>query len=441
MPRPLALFVLLSMIAYSNMSFALLNQIPGGEGADNIDTGAGANCWVDKKIEEDCSPKSAKSAGYIASIHGKVFSDSSNAIQTLSSDEMKKFAEAGAALKSIAAVCKKNLNSSLVKATAPMDISSTASPPISCSPEGIQTIHVNCKSKITEKMNCAEWQQIVDGTKTWAQKINQDIETLSVRSEEARTLSGDLYNVRKKVLMIGGAAAVAGGAAMWYKDKRDDDKREKREKKAREEYENGIITDVEGKKIECFTQENYQRLECRDTLTRLCQTSDKESKSGCMAFNRFYCEGGEGASSNYCLSREAATFCKQQGANVSQSPACTWLNSRPSSCKSDPESLECLYAGTSDALNLTCANFPNDPLCKANAAGRVVTRGGSGSSENTASNTSNTSGTMNDILNGSTTNSSLSENEDLLPPSANLWASSSTPVQQTCQSGALTGCP
>jgi hypothetical protein len=52
---------------------------------------------------------------------------------------------------------------------------------------------------------------------------------------------------------------------------------------------------------------------------------------------------------------------------------------------------------------------------------------------------------MNDIIAGSNSSSSVSTqnnaSNDLLAPGTNLWASSTSQVQQACAAGNIAGCP
>lgn len=269
-------------------------------------------------------------------------------------------------------------------------------------------------------------------------KMNEYLSKLDGQLQSAITMKNNFQKGLKTVGIVAGGIAAAGVAYNMYDDHKDDKKKEKREKQAAEDYKNGVITDGEGNKVQCFSEAGYQKLDCRETMTRLCQDDDKASKGGCTAFNNSYCSG-DGQGTNYCMARDAAAYCKTAGMNTN-SPACKWNGSRPSLCKSEPENMECLYSGTVDALNLACANFPNDPLCKAHNSGRIVTIGGSSSTtaENDGSSTS-----MDDVAgddSGSTDQASTSPEDDLLPQTASLWTVSTSQVNNNCAAGTLTGC-
>lgn len=267
--------------------------------------------------------------------------------------------------------------------------------------------------------------------------MSAKIQHLSGITENAMGLSASYLHTRNMV--IGGAAAVVGGAYLY--DRKEDKKDKKKAEKERQEAERGIIKNVDGSKLDCVTTANFMKLECRATVTRLCQTENPSNPNVpmmCRSFNAGYC-AGEGATSNYCLAVATKAYCETPNSQVASSPGCQWQNQRPASCKADPENVACLFSGTLDALKIQCQNFPNDPLCIAAASGRIVAKGG-GQAEGQTGEGSTT--TMEDVVAGDTNLSSQSEYaaNDLLPPSANLWNSVSSRMQQACAAGNIMGC-
>ncbi len=243
------------------------------------------------------------------------------------------------------------------------------------------------------------------------------------------------------------ATAGAGAAYLVGKElfggKGDKDKEDKKDTSA-EDYANGVITLEDGKKLECFTNANYQRSECLDTMKRLCQSSEKETTGGCNQFNNYFCAAtGSGVDSMYCLYSDATSYCKQSGDYVSQSPACQWKNSRSADCAKDPEGLTCRVAMTVDQLTAACKNFPYDPICKANANNKTVTQPDSAVADNGAED-ANTE-TDNSIKLGVTSSYGSSSSSSSSPgmglASVNMFQDNSAKMRSMCLEGRLATCP
>lgn len=252
-------------------------------------------------------------------------------------------------------------------------------------------------------------------------------------------------------------AAVGAGAMYLLKGdgKKKDEETDEAKKAAAAKAANGVIKDSAGQEITCFSPEQVTNPTCKATLLSLCQ-GEKSNSAGCRTFEAGYC-AGEGNGSNYCLYAETKVYCAQSGDMIASSPACAWKNARPASCTSDPEAVTCLAAGTPEALTLSCGNFPNDPLCKANSAGRVVVQGGgSAPASGTVAGTDNptnpgttTGSTTSPISYGSVSMSSViggarapSNGSTLavISPTDNIWSSSGSAVKQACAAGKLLNC-
>ena len=228
---------------------------------------------------------------------------------------------------------------------------------------------------------------------------------------------------------IGGALA---GGGLIIKDQIDDKKERKKkekEEKAKFDAENGVIKDANGNDLVCFSEGNFMRAECKATMLGLCQAG-KADTAGCKAFNNNHC-AVDGAQSSYCLAADAKTYCAQTGDMIAKSPACQWASSRGEACKKDPENVSCLYAGSASALTAACAGFPNDPLCRAHAEGRIA-----GGEEDGAT------VTMSSILGGSSSSSAGSSVQDssVLSTTESLWANSIAVTQKACAEGLLKDC-
>lgn len=230
-------------------------------------------------------------------------------------------------------------------------------------------------------------------------------------------------------------AAVIGGGYMLLKGKGKD---KEAEEKAKTDAANGVIKDSSGNDLACFTPDNFTRSECKSTLISMCQ-GEKADTSGCRSFEAAYC-ANEGSGSNYCLYAETKVYCAQSGDGIAKSPACTWKSSRPSSCLTSPEDVGCLASGTAEALTLSCANYPNDPLCAANSAGRVVVQGGSSTTTTPVATTSKVGASSMSSVIGTSSARTPASSLQVISSSENMWSSSSAAVKNACATGALVNC-
>ncbi|MEK6554241.1 MAG: hypothetical protein AABZ31_03290, partial [Bdellovibrionota bacterium] len=258
---------------------------------------------------------------------------------------------------------------------------------------------------------------------------------------------------------IGGAVLGGGLLLMDHIGDKKEKKKEKKEEEAKKKLAEGIIKDADGNDLACFSEQNYMRLECNQTMLGLCQAG-KADTAGCKAFNSNYC-ASTGSGSNYCLYADSKTYCSQTGSVIASSPACQWANARSSECKSNPEQVSCLYSGSADALTLACANYPSDPLCAAHTGGRIVVQGGGSSSTTTAATTTTTESTGTgagttttpDYGDGSSVSMSSGISSDgttsstptaaastALASPDRKWGSSSGVAAQACADGLLQNC-
>lgn len=252
---------------------------------------------------------------------------------------------------------------------------------------------------------------------------------------------------------IGGALAGGGLIIKDQIDDKNDRKKKEKEEKAKFDAENGVIKDANGNDLVCFSEGNFMRAECKATMLGLCQAG-KADTAGCKAFNNNHC-AVDGAQSSYCLAADAKTYCAQTGDMIAKSPACQWASSRGEACKKDPENVSCLYAGSASALTAACAGFPNDPLCRAHAEGRIVSQGGGsaagaeytaaaaeGAGANANAEEDGATVTMSSILGGSSSSSAGSSVQDssVLSTTESLWANSIAVTQKACAEGLLKDC-
>lgn len=227
----------------------------------------------------------------------------------------------------------------------------------------------------------------------------------------------------KKGLLIGGAA-VAGGVILnnIKHDKRDRKKAEERAK----EYQNGIVYNSAGERINCLSQDTYASSDCRESLLNYCSKKENVAKAGCGAFNNLYCSEA-GASEQYCMGALARNYCRNSaGGALAESPACRWISTRPSSCNGVTESLDCLSSMTPAELDAVCVNFTNDPLCQAYKAGKVVVKPSMASGSAFAVN--------------STGSTSLSSIVGTSGASTNMWGATSAVLQKACTDKKLENC-
>jgi hypothetical protein len=255
---------------------------------------------------------------------------------------------------------------------------------------------------------------------------------------------------------IGGAAVGGGLLLMDHLDDKKDKKKEAKAAEEKERAENGIIKDADGKDLLCFSEQNYLRVECSETMLGLCQAG-KSTTAGCRAFNSNYC-ASSGSGTNYCLYADSRTYCSQSGSMIASSPACTWSASRSDECKKNPEQVSCLYSGSAESLTLACANYPSDPLCAANSAGRIVVQGGVAPTPNidTAAADTNASAaqdygdgasvTMSSVIGKGTTSTTSNSrgtadiSSSTLASTESMFTSSSSVAAKACADGLLQNC-
>ena len=251
---------------------------------------------------------------------------------------------------------------------------------------------------------------------------------------ETQTALTDLQNIadglkrgKNRIMMIGGGVAAVGVGYAVISSKNKKKKKKKAAKKAQQEMDAGIITMQNGEKKECFTTENYQSLECRDTMFRMCQDSEHSGKTGCQAFNGFYCGIGSGnENTGYCNYQAAVSYCSGPSEVLKQSPACQWAASRPASCASNAGDMNCLSAMSPSVLSEKCQNFPNDPLCKKAATGAIVSQP-SGSAVLLTPN-DGSSASLSSVVGGNT-----------VQVKQNLWDTNSSTLSNLYGSGQLEG--
>ncbi len=176
--------------------------------------------------------------------------------------------------------------------------------------------------------------------------------------------------IAKKLLTAG---LIAGGAYLAYDmllkgdgDKDDEKSEEETAAEKAAKAERGIITLADGTEVNCKQTNNLSVSECRPFLMSFCQEGGNQNLGGCNAFNNYYCGAmGEGLDTMYCQYSAAQLYCTGTGDLISQSPACQWIEARPSEkCKDDPEAIDCRVAKTPEELNQACQSFPSDPICR-----------------------------------------------------------------------------
>jgi hypothetical protein len=243
-------------------------------------------------------------------------------------------------------------------------------------PNSGETICVSGRKKIWNSLKSQPGRDAAEEIESACMKNFRAAETELKKSlGTAFALKNQFQKGMKMVIGLGIGAGVVGVGYKVHKDKKDKKKRRRAEAQAAEEYKNGIITLADGSKKECYTTDNYQSEDCRDTMKRLCQDGENASKSGCGAFNGYYCGSGSGnENSPYCLASEVASFCAGPSEVLKTSPACQWMSSRPASCMEKPSDLKCLSNMSMDQLMAACKDYPNDPLCKKAEAGIIVTQ-------------------------------------------------------------------
>lgn len=210
-----------------------------------------------------------------------------------------------------------------------------------------------------------------------------------------------------------GAAATGGAVAVGMIYKNHQDKEEKKEEKKdakkqkEEDIKNGVARDVKGEPINCLTPDTYLKTECQPLLMDRCTKPENSTHAGCLAFNKSYCET-EGANQSFCLAGSAKSYCASSTV-LTESPACAWLQSRPSSCETAREQVTCLTSWSPAQLDEACPQYPSDPLCVAHAAGKVVTQPLANSSSSSLSSTASTS-SLNSLVGGGDSTSIWSQN-------------------------------
>jgi hypothetical protein len=290
--------------------------------------------------------------------------------------------------------------------------------------------------------------------KTCVSSVDKKAAKLASTAYMTKQIEGGMSTIAKVAI---GAGVIGGG--LLLKDHLDDKKDAKKEKKAAEEKEraeNGIIKDADGNDLVCFSEQNYLRVECSETMLGLCQAG-KSTTAGCKAFNSNYC-ASTGSGTNYCLYADSRKYCSQSGSVIASSPACTWSATRSDECKKNPEQVSCLYSGSADSLTLACANYPSDPLCAANSAGRIVVQGGVAPTPGIETANAGThaaaaqdygdgaSVTMSSVIgNGTTSTTSNARGSDdisssTLASTESMFTSSSSVAAKACADGLLQNC-
>ncbi|MCB9026580.1 MAG: hypothetical protein H6625_09710 [Bdellovibrionaceae bacterium] len=126
----------------------------------------------------------------------------------------------------------------------------------------------------------------------------------------------------------------------------------------------------------CFTNkaEYFKEQACQSRMLTQCQNTDF---GDCAKFNDHYCyndDQGEGKGTNYCVYREAKSFC--EGGGSPSSPSCTWIKQMAdlgtngdSSCMANINQATCFpnAYGSGEHMGTACTNLgiaDKDPLCK-----------------------------------------------------------------------------
>lgn len=273
-----------------------------------------------------------------------------------------------------------------------------------------------------------------------------------IASYQVGSSCAETWNTLKTGAAIG---AVAGGGLLLYKN--HEDKKEKKEKaaqaaaaeaaakkKAEDEFQNGIASDG----TNCKSPDTYKKDICEPVLLNYCGKSENSKGPGCMAFSSHYCAAAD-AAQGFCLAVTSEGYCSQSGEMIDQSPACEWVNSRPSSCARSPEGIECLTKLTPAQLDEKCPQFPNDPLCQAHMAGRVVVQPPESTSAESASNAdaalaSSRGGELNKLVESTTPGLSSTDQSSLAADGSssegNVWRSNSAAYAALCKRGQLVNC-
>jgi hypothetical protein len=219
-----------------------------------------------------------------------------------------------------------------------------------------------------------------DNIETCKNLLNAFAADFSLKSQQLDSATADMEGAKKKVSKLGMLGTVgligAGGAALYVANQAEKrDERRMRDEAEKADHANGIITNKDGQRIACFTTDHYQKEECRTTLFRLCETAERKTQPGCLAFEGAMCanEGGPLKDSTYCLHKQASTFCRQTRPGIEKAPSCEWIKARPAECGEEPNHVQCLVAKSPADLRAQCALYGSDPVCQASLK-RVVTQ-------------------------------------------------------------------
>jgi hypothetical protein len=228
---------------------------------------------------------------------------------------------------------------------------------------------------------------------------------------------------------IGTAVVGAGIATAVILVNKSKDK--KKEKKAAEERANAIVS-IDGQKVDCKTSSTYTKSECKEALQNYCSVEANEAKGGCQAFLSNACAGNE-ANSSFCTYNSSKNYCKVGGAAVKDSPSCLFVSTRPASCNSSPDSLNCLSGFSAATLNQKCGTYKTDPICQRHEAGSLLAQPDStlvsrGTGTNAASKTTRS---MSSIVGAEETNKVAT---------TNMWRANSAALQKLCLDGQMVGC-
>jgi hypothetical protein len=298
-----------------------------------------------------------------------------------------------------------------------------------CGPENLPAEPVEDEQKIAQFQSArAALEKLRDACSNNYQASKSIVGSKITVAAGAADSAGNTWKAFKWGAGIG-AAAIVGGIV--YKDKQDDKKEKEKKKKLEKEFESGIARKEDGTKTNCLTPGTYANPECKPVLQNYCSKDENAHKGGCVAFQNKICSEAD-ASQSYCVGKDVKAYCKQEGPLIAQSPACIWVSGRPKSCDTDPENVQCLTTMTPAQLNAECPKFPNDPLCQAHLAGKVVTQpmSESAAAEYATTNT-NSAGGINNLI-GSSDQSSITAQSN--------WKSTSSAYRKLCANKQLRGC-
>jgi hypothetical protein len=292
-----------------------------------------------------------------------------------------------------------------------------------CSPDEVvisePNLAKNAKGFLAEHRNICNKQYAM---------MNEKFTTAIDASQQIHKTGNQTWRAFLKGSALAGAAVVG---TVLIVDHMHDKKDKKKAKQRERDFQNGIAITEEGQKLNCLTQENYLNKECQPVMFNYCGKTENVEKAGCVAFNVGYCNTPDSAQA-YCISGAATTYCKKDG--VTENPSCQWLAARPASCAKEPNNISCLTKMTPDELTAECPKYPNDPLCLAHVAGKVVSQptGSTWSSGDTAYVGKGGRRGTGGSLEGITTLDQASR-----APGKSLWQSNSSAYGGLCASGQL----